>query len=134
MRFLYLTLIYIISISQGFTLEHENSFQSYRTLMIFSPDVQYISYREQLILLSRDPIGLDQRKISILEIFPIGGIEADGSIMDEDRVVNLRKEYKISDADFRIILLGETGDVKLNISETITDQALFKLIDEEPEK
>jgi hypothetical protein len=97
--------------------------------MIFAPDVKEENYVNQLLILSKDPIELDRRNILILEIFPEGGLEPDGTSMDEGKARKLRIDYKIGDNEFRIILLDKSGSVVLNSPKTVENQEIFRLLD-----
>ena len=97
-----------------------------RVLIIFSPGVNNDKYREQLLQLSKDPAGLDKNNISILEIFPTGGLEADGSTMEENKVEKFRKKFKVPDTEFRIVLLDEKEFILLESGEVADPATLFK--------
>ena len=97
--------------------------------MIFSPDVREENYRNQLLSLSKNPIELDQRNIVVLEIFPTGGLEPDGTAMEEDKAKKIRAEHNISDKEFRIIIVDSVGAIVLNSSKTIENQEIFKLLE-----
>ena len=99
-------------------------------VLIFSPDAKNKKYQEQIIMLGQDPLGLDKRNISILEIFPGGGLEADGSMMEASRAKKLRMDYGIQITDFRIVLIVNDSIPKLNQGETIDNGRLFKIIDD----
>ncbi|HLF33887.1 MAG TPA: DUF4174 domain-containing protein [Cyclobacteriaceae bacterium] len=107
----------------------EETANSTSLLMIFAPDIKEENYGNQLLILSKEPIELDRRNILILEIFPEGGLEPDGSSMDEEKARKLRIDYKIGDHEFRIILLDKSGSVILNSPKTVENQEIFKLLD-----
>jgi hypothetical protein len=113
----------------GFPQITEKNSISGRTILIFSPEVSNLKYKNQIQLLSRNPIGLDKRKISILEIFPSGGIKSDGSEMEDSMVIKFRTDYKISISEFRIILLDTNESVIINRPEVIEEEKLFDIID-----
>jgi hypothetical protein len=100
-----------------------------RFILIFSPDVNNDKYQQELLLLAKDPIGLDQRNILILEIFPSGGIEANGDSMDESRADNLRKEYGVHPNEFHVILVDKDHKIKLDKRETAGSEEIFKLLE-----
>lgn len=100
-----------------------------RYILLFSPDVNNDKYQQELLLLAKDPLGLDRRNILILEIFPEGGIEADGTSMGETRAEKLRKEYAVKKNEFLLILLDTGHKVKLRKSDTEGCAELFKLLD-----
>jgi hypothetical protein len=98
-------------------------------ILIFSPAVDNQKYNEQLLLLSRDPLGIDKRNISVLEIFPTGGLESDGSEMSDYRINKFRMECKVLKNEFRIILMDSEKSIILNLSEVIAVNKIFELID-----
>ena len=134
MKYYLLISLFIIFSRMGLCRVTEENTISGRTILIFSPAVDNQKYKEQIQLLSMDPLGLDKRKISILEIFPTGGLESDGSEMEDSRIIKFRTDYKISINEFRIILIDNDESVLLNSSEVIEEEKLFDLIDSQSPK
>jgi hypothetical protein len=128
MKYYILTSVCILNFAPSYSqVTSENL--SGRSILIFSPAVSNEQYNEQIRLLSIDPLELDQRNISILEIFPAGGIESDGSEMGEIRVNKFRMDYKISINEFRLILLDADSSVILNATDVTDLYRLINLID-----
>ena len=98
-------------------------------LLIFSPDVNDERYQQQLMKLTRDPMGMDERGVEILEIFPSAGIEADGSAMEEENVNKLRNEFSVPNGKFTVIVINRERKVLYNGPEILEATGLFKLID-----
>jgi hypothetical protein len=98
-------------------------------LLIFSPDVNDKRYQHQLLKLTRDPMGMDERGVEILEIFPSAGIEADGSAMEEENVNKLRIEFSVPEEKFAVIVINQERKVLYNRPEILEITGLFKLID-----
>ncbi len=115
--------------SKNFSQPRDITHDSTAYLLIFSPDVKNESYEKQLNLLSKDPLGIDERNLQILEIFPAGGLEADGTSMDDDRVEKLRTDYNVQNNEFRIVLIDGKGKARFNKSEVANTRELFNLLD-----
>lgn len=100
-----------------------------RYILLFSPDVNNAKYQQELLLLAKDPLGLDRRNILILEIFPEGGLEADGTSMEEERAQKLRTDYGVNNDEFLLILVDADQRVKLRKNDTAGCTELFRLLD-----
>ena len=112
----------------AFSQENDSIPGNDRYILIFSPDVNNEKYTRELSLLAKDPLGLDSRNILILEIFPEGGIEADGTSMDKIRAEKFRKDYSVNQDEFLLILLDTGHQVRLEKRDTAGCVELFKLL------
>jgi hypothetical protein len=67
-------------------------------------------------------------------IFHVDGVDV-RSIFGDGNLVNarqLRKEADIKGAEFKAVLIGKDGGIKLASAEVIADEQLFGLIDQMP--
>lgn len=79
--------------------------QNTNAILIFAPDNRSDQYVQSISLLTKDPLGLDERNIVIFEIFETGGIGPGGESLSEEQVTLIRKHYLIENGEFSEILV-----------------------------
>ena len=102
-----------------------------RVLLVFAPDVNSTLYlRRQEMLLDAQP-GLNERDIVVISVLK-------GTVSTKERLDapvsadDLRDAYDVLPHDFRVVLIGRDGGVKLRQDEPILAADLFALIDSMP--
>jgi hypothetical protein len=102
-----------------------------RVLLVFAPDVDSTLYlRQQEMLLDAKP-GLNERDvvvISVLKDIVSTKERPDAPVAPDD----LRDAYDVLPHDFRVVLIGRDGGVKLRQDEPVLAADLFALIDSMP--
>lgn len=94
-----------------------------KAIFLFAPDNRSEPYSRSLILLTRDPLGLDTRNIKIFEVFIEGGIGPAGESYNKEEVSSIRKYYNIKPTDFYLILSHQNfteifrSDMPLDVEE-----------------
>jgi hypothetical protein len=102
-----------------------------RLLLVFAPDVDSTLYlRQQEMLLDAKP-GLNERDVVVISVLKdiVSTKERPDAPVSAD---DLRDAYDVSPHDFRVVLIGRDGGVKLRQDEPILAADLFALIDSMP--
>ena len=81
--------------------------QKTNAIIIFAPDNRSDKYMQSIFMLTKDPLGLDQRNISIFEIFKTGGLGPGGESLSEEQVSSIREFYEIENGNFSEVLVTD---------------------------
>jgi len=124
---LLLTSANVIS-AEADTVMHDFAWQN-RVLLIFSPVHDSVMFNKQNILLSRAADGLSERDVVVIHI-------SDSVSIDQKphtaAAGGFLQRYHVNQDEFRIILVGKDGTVKLDQATPVTMNTLFTLIDAMP--
>jgi Domain of unknown function (DUF4174) len=102
-----------------------------RLLLVFAPDADSARLRRQREILRVAEPGLNERDMII--IFIIGdAVATKGPPAAPVAAVDLRKAYGVSPHQFRAVLIGKDGGVKLRQEQPVSVADLFALIDSMP--
>ena len=88
-----------------------------RKLLIFGSDVQEQLVQDQLSMLNKETIGLQDRAIKIM-------------LIKKDNL--LHKKYAVKEGIFMVVLIGKDGSEKFRTVELLLPQKLFAIIDAMP--
>ena len=88
-----------------------------RKLLIFGSDVQEQLVQDQLSMLNKETIGLQDRAIKIM-------------LIKKDDL--LHKKYAVKEGIFMVVLIGKDGSEKFRTVELLLPQKLFAIIDAMP--
>ena len=103
----------------------------HRLLLVFAPDADSTLYlRQQQMLLDAKP-GLNERDMVIIFVFR-DTVATHGRPPAAVAAVDLRDAYGVLPHEFRVVLIGKDGGVKLRQEEPISMADLFALIDSMP--
>ena len=102
-----------------------------RALLVFAPDVDSTLYVRQQEMLLDVEAGLNERDVVVISVL--------GDVVEVERrpdaaasAVELRDSHDVLSGDFRVVLIGKDGGVKLRQDEPILAADLFALIDSMP--
>lgn len=104
--------------------------QNANAVIIFAPDNRSDLYGKSISRLTKDPLGLDQRKIVILEIFTTGGIGPGGESLAEEQVSSIRQHFNIDRGDFSEILVTSKFSEIFRSDTPIEINEVFKYFDQ----
>ena len=88
-----------------------------RKLLIFGSDAQEQLVQDQLSMLNKETIGLQDRAIKII-------------VVKKDDLMH--KKYAVKEEIFMVLLIGKDGTEKFRTVELLLPQKLFALIDAMP--
>jgi Domain of unknown function (DUF4174) len=102
-----------------------------RILLVFAPDAASALYRRQQEMLLVAERGLNERDMVIIFVIR-DTVSTKGRPAAAVAAVDLRDAYGVLPHEFRVVLIGKDGDVKLRQEEPISMADLFALIDAMP--
>ena len=103
----------------------------HRLLLVFARDADSALYRRQQEMLLVAERGLNEREMIIIFVIR-DAVSTKGRPAAPVAAVNLRDAYGVLPHEFRVVLLGKDGGVKLRQEEPISMADLFALIDSMP--
>ena len=102
-----------------------------RVLLLFAPDALHAEFRRQRQILAAVPPGLADRDLAIVTVRADSGVRVDGEPGKIDAGA-LQRRYAVGPGEFRVVLVGKDGGVKLARPQAVPATALFELIDAMP--
>ena len=100
-------------------------------LLVFAPDADSALYRRQQEMLLVAERGLNERDMVIICVIR-DAVSTKGRPAAAVAAVDLRDAYGVLPHEFRVVLIGKDGGVKLRQEEPISMADLFALIDSMP--
>jgi len=102
-----------------------------RVLLVFAPDRHDDRLRRQNAALEASADGLAERDMTLIRVF------ADDSVCVDDQVharsaSSFYRRFAVDRGEFRVILVGKDGGVKLDRNLAVSADELFALIDSMP--
>ena len=102
-----------------------------RVLLVFVPDEQNAGYQRQQVILQAIEGGLNERDMTVIRAF------ADDSVAIDEQVhaqsgASFYQRFAVNSDEFRVILVGKDGTVKLDRDGAVSAEDLFALIDSMP--
>ena len=102
-----------------------------RVLLVFAPDRRDPAFERQLALLDAADAGLHERDMSLIQVFADGRVDYDGSV-HAAAAPGFFRRFAVAQGEFRVLLLGKDGGVKLDRGRVVASDELFALIDAMP--
>lgn len=102
-----------------------------RVLLIFSPHDRHAAYRQQVEVLDAVDEGLRERDMAVIEAFAGDRVAIDGQ-PQEAGGSSFYRHFSVDSDEFRVILIGKDGMVKLDRGTAVASADLFSLIDAMP--
>lgn len=102
-----------------------------RVLLVFAPQADHAALRQQNEYLELVTGGMLERDMVVLRSVAGKHLTVDGAPSTIPGSA-LNRRYVVAPDQFRVILVGKDGTVKLEQSEPITPDGLFALIDRMP--
>jgi hypothetical protein len=120
-----------ICLSMNATDTMQKFIWKHRVLIIFAPDSANTKLSEQNAILSQAAEGLAERDVRILRVFADGEPTLD-NVQQQQSSKGFYQLCDVDPAQFRVILIGKDGSVKLEQSVPVSAGTLFGLIDAMP--
>lgn len=103
-----------------------------RVLLVFSPNTYQPDYRQQISDLRSAKDGIKERDLKVFYILKQSSPAVKGQVIPDEYHEEMYQDFDVSPADFKSILIGKDGTVKLQSGEAVSSENLFELIDSMP--
>ena len=103
-----------------------------RLLLIFTPDQDHPEYIAQNSGLAGVGSDLIDRDLVVLRLMPAQAVTIDGDISRGSNSNAIYRDFAIDTSEFRVLLIGKDGTLKLNRPAAVDAIDLFELIDSMP--
>ena len=102
-----------------------------RVLLVFAPDNTNINYHRQNVILSEIAAGMKEREMMTIRTIWDSKLLIDN--IEQSLTANVLYQYFfVTEKQFRVMLVGKNGKVKLDREKPVLTKELFALIDEMP--
>jgi len=101
-----------------------------RVLLIFSESQEQITEQKKKWFVDRD--GMDDRDLVIFEFNNRHGKSPDHVMLKAKQVNWFYEHYNFKNAEFKVVLIGKDGSVKLQTDDYLSTKKLFSTIDAMP--
>ena len=102
-----------------------------RVLLVFASDQQDAGFQRQDAILGASKAGLIERDMAVIRVFSNNRLSVDGQGYAQSTAGFLR-HFTVDPGEFRVILVGKDGGVKLDRNDSVSVAELFALIDSMP--
>lgn len=103
-----------------------------RLLLIFSPSQDHPEFIAQNKGLATVEAGLVDRDLVVLRMMPGAAVTIDNNVSNTGNSDTFYQDFAIETGEFRVLLIGKDGTLKLTRSSAVVTTDLFELIDSMP--
>jgi hypothetical protein len=103
----------------------------HRLLLIFSPASQTPAFQKLVDQLQQQREGVADRDLMVFSLVSDGPSRAGEAVLNRQEAENLRWRFRVKADEFRVVLIGKDGTVKLSES-AVNLSDIFALIDSMP--
>jgi len=103
----------------------------HRLLLIFSPSAQTPAFEQMANQLKQQREGVTDRDLIVFSIMSHGQSRVGEDVLSRQAAENLRRRFQVTDEEFRVVLIGKDGTVKLS-EPAVKLSDIFALIDSMP--
>jgi hypothetical protein len=103
-----------------------------RILILFTPSTGFPDFLRQHQELRNHADEVRDRDLIVIELFGEQKGVKGSSVLSEQSVRALRSRYQVGPEEYRVILIGKDGTVKLASKTLVPAEQLFALIDSMP--
>jgi hypothetical protein len=102
-----------------------------RVLLVFAPHEQDAGLRRQNAMLEAIGDGLIERDMIVIRAFADDRVSVDGEFHAQP-ASSFYRRFEVDPGEFRVILVGKDGGIKLDRNLAVSGDELFALIDSMP--
>lgn len=102
-----------------------------RVLLIFAPDAQAKPLQRQDAAIAAVRSQMIERDMAVIRVFADGHLSIDG-VSHDDATASFYRRFGTARDQFRVVLVGKDGTVKLDRDSVVSTAELFALIDSMP--
>ena len=103
----------------------------HRLLLIFSPSAQTPDFQQLANQLKQQREGVADRDLLVFSIMSDGQSRVGENVLSKQEAENLRRRFQVTNEEFRVVLIGKDGTVKLS-EPAVKLSEVFALIDSMP--
>lgn len=103
----------------------------HRVLLMFAPDSENDKYRRQNTILASATDGLLERDLIVIRAMADGNLSVD-DVARSQSGNGFYPLFNIRRGEFRVVLIGKDGTIKMDRADPISSDVLFALIDAMP--
>ena len=103
-----------------------------RLLLIFAPSADDSQLREQQEILATSQAELIDRDLVVLRLLPDSEPDIDNQPAIGVDSASIYRDFAVEPGDFRLLLIGKDGTLKLSSDSPVSTGRLFDLIDSMP--
>ncbi|MEJ2069770.1 MAG: DUF4174 domain-containing protein [Syntrophobacterales bacterium] len=103
----------------------------HRLLLIFSPSAQTPAFQQLASQLKQQRGGAADRDLLVFSIMSAGQSRVGEGVLSRQAAENLRRRFQVAADEFRVVLIGKDGTVKLS-EPAVRLSEVFALIDSMP--
>lgn len=103
-----------------------------RLLLVFAPEIVNDQYDRQMQELLRNRVGTRERDLKTVEVIGVEPVRVDALTEPDIDPVDLRERYDVGEDQFKVLLVGKDGTVKMTVDEPVPADRLFEKIDSMP--
>jgi len=103
----------------------------HRLLLIFSPSAQTPAFEQLANQLKQQREGVTDRDLIVFSIMSHGQSRVGEDVLSRQAAENLRRRFQVTDEEFRVVLIGKDGTLKLS-EPAVKLSDIFALIDSMP--
>ena len=131
-RLLLFTLVLTTGMAVAQSFDLKNYRWKNRVLLVFAPDERDGLYQRQTALANEASAGYRERDLMVVSVFAESGRDEKNSIFQKGQTRQLRTDFRVSDSQFCVILVGKDGGEKLRQADVLAIEKLFGVIDAMP--
>jgi hypothetical protein len=102
-----------------------------RVLLVFAPNTGDARLEQQNAVLAAVEAGLIERDMTVIRALASDFVSVDG-VGGAQPAESFYRRFGVDAGEFRVILVGKDGTVKLDSKAVVSDDELFQLIDAMP--
>jgi hypothetical protein len=103
-----------------------------RLLLLFAPDSSHPSFQHLQSQIIDQKSEVTDRDLIVFSVLVENPSQMNGAALDRQEADSLRERFAVPPNDFRIILIGKDGGVKLKREDRVDLAEVFELIDSMP--
>jgi len=103
-----------------------------RLLLVFSPDTDHPEFIAQNRIFAAVQSELQDRNLLVLRMIPDEPIKIDNKTSVGSSSKTIYRNFSIELEDFRVLLIGKDGTLKLTQTRAVKSSELFNLVDAMP--
>jgi hypothetical protein len=103
-----------------------------RLLIVFAPQIIDDRYDRQMQDMLANRVEVRERDLKTVEVIGVEPVRVDALTEPDIDAVDLRERFDVGEDQFKVLLVGKDGTVKMTADEPVPASRLFEKIDAMP--